>query len=46
VPYEGTPAVLVEEASRFILRGIGMKEAALTAALAVDANRPFQLAPA
>ena len=46
VPYQGTPAALVEEASRFILRGIGMKEAALTAALAADANRPFQLAPA
>ena len=43
VPYQGTPAALVEEASRFILRGIGMKEAALTAALAADANRPFQL---
>jgi TetR/AcrR family transcriptional regulator, transcriptional repressor of aconitase len=46
VPYQGTPAALVEEASRFILRGIGMKEGALTAALAADAKRPFQLAPA
>src|SRR6516164_894522 len=46
VPYQGTPAALVEEASRFMLRGIGMKEAALTAALAADANRPFQLEPA
>jgi hypothetical protein len=46
VPYQGTPVTLVEEASRFILRGIGMKEAALTVALAADACRPFQLAPA
>jgi len=43
VSYQGTPAGLVEEASWFILRGIGMKEAALTAALAADANRPLQL---
>ena len=39
VSYQGTPAGLVEEASWFILRGIGMKEAALAA----DANRPLQL---
>src|SRR5215831_10582540 len=46
VPYQGTPAALVEEASRFILRGIGMKEAALGTALAADAKQPLQLAPA
>ena len=46
VSYQGTPAGLVEEASWFILRGIGMKEAALTAALAADENRPLQLTPA
>jgi len=46
VPYQGTPAALVEEASRFILRGIGMKDAVIVAALAADASRPFQLAPA
>ena len=46
VSYQGTPAGLVEEASWFILRGIGMREAALTAALTADADCPFQLAPA
>jgi hypothetical protein len=46
VAYQGTLAALVEEATWFILRGIGMKEAALTAALAADANRPLQLTPA
>jgi hypothetical protein len=46
VAYQGTPTALVEEATWFILRGIGMKEAALTAALAADANRPLQLTPA
>ena len=46
VPYQGTPAALVEEASWFILRGIGMKDAALGAALAADAHCPFQLTPA
>jgi hypothetical protein len=31
VPYAGGPEALVEEASRFILRGIGMSDAAITA---------------
>jgi AcrR family transcriptional regulator len=46
VPYEGTPATLVEEASWFILRGIGMKDTAIAAALSADAQYPFQLTPA
>jgi len=45
IPYEGTPAALVEEASWFILRGIGMRDAAIALALTADAQSPFQLAP-
>jgi TetR/AcrR family transcriptional regulator, transcriptional repressor of aconitase len=45
-PYEGAPAALVDEATWFILRGIGMRDAAIAAALAADAKCPFQLAPA
>ena len=45
IVYEGTLAVLVEEASWFILRGIGMKDAAIAAALATCARSPFVLAP-
>jgi TetR/AcrR family transcriptional regulator, transcriptional repressor of aconitase len=44
LPYEGAPASLVEEASWFILRGIGMKDAAIAAALAACAQSPFELA--
>jgi len=32
IPYQGTPERIVDEASRFILRGIGMTEAAIAAA--------------
>jgi AcrR family transcriptional regulator len=46
IAYEGTLAALVEEASWFILRGIGVKDAAIAAALATCARSPFQLAPA
>jgi TetR/AcrR family transcriptional regulator, transcriptional repressor of aconitase len=46
IAYQGTLAALVEEASWFILRGMGMKDAAIAAALAVCAQRPFELAPA
>jgi AcrR family transcriptional regulator len=46
IPYEGTPAALVEEASWFILRGIGMRDAAIALALTAEAHCPFQLAPA
>jgi hypothetical protein len=34
IPYAGGPESLVEEASRFILRGIGMSDAAITAHIA------------
>jgi TetR/AcrR family transcriptional regulator, transcriptional repressor of aconitase len=43
--YAGTLAELVGEASRFILRGIGMTDAAITAALAAGTCSPFDLAP-
>jgi AcrR family transcriptional regulator len=46
VPYEGTPAALVDEASWFILRGIGMKDAAIAAALVAGAQCPFESASA
>jgi TetR/AcrR family transcriptional regulator, transcriptional repressor of aconitase len=45
IVYQGTLAALVEEASWFILRGIGMKDAAIAAALATCARSPFVLAP-
>ena len=45
IAYEGTLAALVEEASWFILRGIGMKDAAIAAALATCARSPFVLTP-
>ena len=45
IVYEGTLAALVEETSWFILRGIGMKDAAIAAELAICARRPFVLAP-
>ena len=34
VPYQGSVTALVEEASWFILRGIGMRDAAIASALA------------
>jgi len=34
IPYAGEPEALVEDASRFILRGIGMNDAAITAYIA------------
>jgi TetR/AcrR family transcriptional regulator, transcriptional repressor of aconitase len=45
IAYAGTPADLVAEASRFILRGIGMTDAAITAALAAGTCSPFESAP-
>ena len=45
IVYEGTLASLVEETSWFILRGIGMKDAAIAAALATCARSPFVLRP-
>ena len=46
IPYDGTPAALVEEVSWFILRGIGMKDAAIAASFGSGARCPFQPAPA
>jgi TetR/AcrR family transcriptional regulator, transcriptional repressor of aconitase len=45
IAYAGTLADLVEEASRFILRGIGVTDAAITAALAAGTCSPFDFAP-
>jgi TetR/AcrR family transcriptional regulator, transcriptional repressor of aconitase len=45
IAYAGTPADLVEEASRFILRGIGMTDAAISAALGAGICSPFAFAP-
>ena len=38
-------AALVEETTWFILRGIGMPDAAIAAALAASAQDPLELAP-
>jgi TetR/AcrR family transcriptional regulator, transcriptional repressor of aconitase len=46
IPYQGTPAALVDEASWFILRGIGMKDPAIAEALASGALRSLEPAPA
>jgi len=45
VPYQGSVTALVEEASWFILRGIGMRDAAIAAALAA-VQCPLELATA
>jgi len=46
VPYQGSVTALVEEASQFILRGIGMRDAAIADALSAATQCPLQLAPA
>jgi TetR/AcrR family transcriptional regulator, transcriptional repressor of aconitase len=46
VPYQGPVAALVEEASWFILRGMGMKDAAIAAVLDAGVQNPLELAPA
>jgi AcrR family transcriptional regulator len=46
VPYQGPVAALVEEASWFILRGMGMKDAAIAAVLDAGVHNPLELAPA
>ncbi|MBV8934947.1 MAG: TetR/AcrR family transcriptional regulator [Alphaproteobacteria bacterium] len=46
VPYQGSATALVDEASWFILRGIGMTDSAIAAALATAAQCPLELAPA
>lgn len=45
IAYQGTQAALVEEATRFILRGIGMTDAAVAGALA-GARCPLEPEPA
>src|SRR6516225_5402068 len=42
--YHGTIATLVDETTWFILRGIGMTDAAIAAALASSAQNPLELA--
>jgi TetR/AcrR family transcriptional regulator, transcriptional repressor of aconitase len=42
--YDGTPGVLVDEASRFILRGLGMTEAAIADCLAAARERGLEVA--
>jgi AcrR family transcriptional regulator len=46
IPYQGPVAALVEEASWFILRGMGMKDAAIAAVLDAGVENPLELAPA
>jgi AcrR family transcriptional regulator len=46
VPYQGGVTALVEEASWFILRGIGMRDVAIAAALVSCTQNPLELAPA
>jgi len=46
VPYRGSITVLVEELSWFILRGIGMRDAAIAAVLDAGMENPLELAPA
>jgi TetR/AcrR family transcriptional regulator, transcriptional repressor of aconitase len=46
VPYEGNPKALVEEACWFILRGIGMRDAAIAGALVAVELCPFQTSSA
>jgi AcrR family transcriptional regulator len=43
IAYQGALTALAEEASRFILRGIGLTDAAITAALAGCARNPIEL---
>jgi AcrR family transcriptional regulator len=45
IAYAGSLPDLVEEASRFILRGIGMPDAAITAAFSAGPGSPFDCAP-
>src|ERR1700730_8596452 len=45
-PYEGGPPVLVEESCWFILRGIGMRDAAIAVSLAAGVQCPFEPASA
>jgi hypothetical protein len=46
VPYQGSVTALAEEASWFILRGIGVRDAAIASAMADATQSPLQLTPA
>jgi AcrR family transcriptional regulator len=46
VPYRGSITALVDELSWFILRGIGMRDAAIAAVLDAGMENPLELAPA
>ena len=46
IAYQGTLTALAEEASWFILRGIGMRDAAIAAAIISCTQNPLELAPA
>jgi hypothetical protein len=43
--YHGTAAMLTEETTWFILRGIGMTDVAIAAVFAKSAKDPLELAP-
>src|SRR5207302_8024469 len=45
IAYQGTLAALVEEASWFILRGMGMNDGVIAAALAACEQSPLEFAP-
>jgi TetR/AcrR family transcriptional regulator, transcriptional repressor of aconitase len=45
ISYQGSPAALVEETSKFILRGLGMTDSTIAAAFAAGAQDLFELAP-
>jgi AcrR family transcriptional regulator len=45
IAYQGTLAALVEEASWFILRGMGMKDGVIAAALAACERNPLEFSP-
>jgi TetR/AcrR family transcriptional regulator, transcriptional repressor of aconitase len=45
IGYAGTASDLVDEATRFVLRGIGMTDAAITTALAAGTRSPFAPTP-
>ncbi len=45
IAYQGTLAALVEEANWFILRGMGMKDGVIAAALAACERNPLEFSP-
>jgi hypothetical protein len=45
IAYQGTLAALVEEVSWFILRGMGMKDGVIAAALAACEQNPLEFSP-